>query len=276
MFQSWGLDAPSSQGIYQANGSLSDGQYLAALTFMDADGVESGASEIVSLNCAGGVVFSNLPTSSEAASLCLYLSTPNGSILYRVATVDIGTASYTVSISGYDENKQLESEFISKPPAGSIIRHHNGRLHIVVGSVVYETLPYSLDYVKHDFTQFPADISVYEPISTGIFVAADKTYFRTEDGMREILPFGAIPGSGRRDTFKNTVSWQSVNGYVTGFPDGSVKVYDEHVAPGGADSAATLIRQQDGLRQAVISMHGHTQSTLAAKSWIDAEVIRRS
>jgi hypothetical protein len=53
-------------------------------------------------------------------------------------------------------------------------------------------------------------------------------------------------------------------------------VQEENVATDSAVSGASLIRERNGLRQFIAALHQPTSSPLAATSWIDAEVIRRS
>ena len=47
------------------------------------------------------------------------------------------------------------------------------------------------------------------------------------------------------------------------------------MAPDQATAGAALIREENGMQQFIASLRGTRTNTLAARSWIDAEVVRR-
>lgn len=283
----WGMSRPSAPTLATSAGSFGGGVYLAAYCWADAQGVESGASPITSVtaNDNSGIVFNNLPVPSDpqAVALRIYLSTANGQELYHVA--DTTAASYSVLSGRFDDGVLLETMGVEPPPPGRIIRFYNGRAYVAdaVGNVWYSD-PYASDHFRlgEGFLQFPEPVDIMEPVTSGIFFAYGKeTAFHQgspEDGfqVRRLFDYGGVYGSGCRILNSPNVVWQSQRGMIIGAPDGRAEnVQEKHVAVESAESGATLVREQDGMRQYIASIHQPTTSRLMAKSFIDAEVIRR-
>ncbi len=268
------------------SGSYDPGVYQAAYSWVDSDGAESGASDIgsITLETETGIKFNSLPgIIPGASSLRIYLSTPNGSELYHVA--DTTESNYSLMAGDYDEGNTLDLMFVSAPPVGSIIRHYNGRAYIVTGHLVWYSEPYSFSHFRlgESFLQFPDDVTVMEPVPGGIFFASNKeTVFfsgNPEDGFTAIPKFeyGGIYGTSRRVPNSDDVIWMSQRGLVTGSANGTcTNKQEQNVATESGTSGATLIREQDGLRQVIASINNPTTSELTATSFIEAEIIRRA
>lgn len=281
----WGIAPPNPPAMYTTSGSYGGGDYLACCAFVDADGVESGPSEIASFsaidNC--GIVFGGLPSfiDPQVVAVRLYLSMPNGNELFHVA--DVTGSSYTITAGRYDNSNVLDTHFVSTPPAGRIIRFYKGRMYVADATgFVWYSEPYQLDHFKlgSNFLQFTDPVDVMEPVDDGIYFAyGDRTDFYAgtpEDGFTvlNIFDYGAIFGSGGKDG--PNVVWQSTDGSVVGRPSGNCQnVQETHVSVDNGESAATVVREYDGVRQFIASIKQPSIGALAAKSWIDAEVIRR-
>lgn len=279
----WGMDAPPAPTIHAVSGTYGAGTYIAALTAVDADGRESGASDVVSIRAAdnSGIRFDGLPSTT---ALRLYLSAANGTTMYLVAEVPSGTPSYTVSAGRYDSGKPLDAQFISKPPAGRIIKQYKGRMYIADDTTLWYTEPYALDRVKlsQNFFQFPKSISVVEPVDGGIWVVADKTYFfrgsSPEDFVQETkLGYGAVFGTSSRVPNTTDVMWYSDRGVVVGAQGGDISNKQEmNVAAESGTSGAALVRDKDGAQQFIASIKDPAVSPLVAQSFFSAEVIRKA
>ena len=290
---SWGLPIPATPSLYSTSGSLDEGIYMAAVCWVDSDGVESGASKITSITLAGngGIVFGSLPSPipDNPTYLRLYLSTPNGKSLYRVADVTPGTLTYSVTSSGYDNGVILENLFVSPAPAGRIIRHYNGRMLVAdSGGYVWYSEPMELDHFKfsNNFLLFPNVVDVMEPVAGGIFFAhGNKTEFYAgdfEEGfqVRPLKEYGGVYGTGQAVVNANGVPeevyWQSQYGTIVGALNGTVtNLVENLVAPESADSGTALIREDDGLRQFLVSLKNPVTSRRAAKEFIASEIIRK-
>lgn len=284
----WGMARPGKPVLSSASGAYGAGKYLGAVSYVDADGVESGSSEIASVTVTddSGIVFYNItvPSDQQVDAVRLYLGTANGKELYHVADLSPGTTMYSVLSGRYDDGNILELQAVTPAPAGRIIRFHNGRALIADGNVAWYSEPFSYDQFKlsSNYLIFPDDIDIMEPVAGGIFFAyGDKTEFHAgdvTDGFQVVplFEYGGIFGSGKKLDDERVI-WQSQQGAIVGGPDGSAQnIQEKNVATDTGTSAASLVVERDGLRKFVASIQGATASKLAAKSWIDAEVIRRS
>lgn len=285
--QRWGMANPAAPTVHTASGILGAGTYLCCITFYDALGNESGASEIVSVdvNANSSIVFANLPTStdSQVIGIRMYMTTANGNVFYQCGDVAIGTLTYSV-ILPHDGGKLIETLFMTRPPAGQIIREHNGRLLIAVGPLLYVTEPYSTDLVSQlskSVFQFSTDITVVEPVDDGVWIVADKTFFFAGSGPEDFkqltkLEYGAALGTSQK-LDDGMVCWFSTSGLIMAGNGGEIKnMQEDSVAPDYSTEGAVLIREEDGMNQFITSLKTPSMSTMAASSWIDAEVIRRA
>jgi len=285
----WGMARPSPPVLSTTSGSYGAGVYLAACSFVDANGVESGASQIVSVSAGAncGIIFSNIPpvTDPQAVYVRLYLSMPDGEVLYHVADVLPNTQSYQVIAGRYDDSSILDLAFVSPAPAGRIIRFANGRAIVADADRVWYSDPYQYDHFRlgDNFIQFTDTVDLMEPVTGGCFFAyGNKTEFWAGDIFDapqavQSVNYGAVYGTGKKIPNSQNVCWQSQRGMVVGTPDGQMKnVVEDNVAVDTAVYGASLIREQDGLRQFIATLKTPTISTMAATSWITAEQIRRS
>jgi len=291
----WGLPIPQSPGLSATSGTLGSGVYLAAIAYVDSDGRQSGLSSIksISLSDNSGVIIQSLPGAPSSiitapSYLRLFLSAANGEVLYRVADVALATASYTVSAAYHEDGFEVVWQPLGPPPPGRIIRSHGGRIYIADDTgLVWYSKPGSLHLfdLAHDFLLFSEPVTVMEPVESGIFFATDsRTEFHLgadpEEGFQvvEKYNYGAPFGTGRRLVFdaQASVLWQSHRGTLIGAPDGSLRNAQEDAVPDVGTEAAGLVRERDGIRQFIASIKDGAPGTVAASSWITAEVIRRS
>lgn len=277
---SWGITPPPAPLLATTSGTLPAGKYIAALVWVDANGLESGASAVRELTTSseGGIVFRDLPFGAN--TLRIYLSAVNGSILYHVA--DTSTNEYTVS-TWLGNGNVLENRNISGPVPAQTIRFYNGRLYLATGALVFYSEPFRFDHYRLDegYLALPDDHALMEPVTMGIYLATDKaTWFymgNPDDGFNVFKKFdyGAIPGTAVRN-IDGSIMWQSQRGMIIGSPEGECKnMQEDNVAPDSAVAGSAVLIERNGLRHYVASLKEPTASPLAAKSWIDAEVIRR-
>ena len=285
----WGIPVPGQPIMHgvAGSGTFAAGKYLGAVTYIDVDGRESGACATVQadISANSAIVFANLPVSANAdvVAVRIYMSLANGSQLFHAGTVGHGQASATISADTIGAGKPIATQFMSPMPPGRILREYKGRMLVASGPVVWISEPYAHDLVHRGrgFLQFPADVTVVEPVDGGVFVVADKTYFMAGSGPADwaqrlpVLDYGAVFGTAVRDR-NNLPIWQSELGPVMGLPDGQAKNLTEaHVAQDSGTTGAGLYRERDGLRQFIASIQDPSMSRLAAQDWMDMEVIRR-
>jgi hypothetical protein len=275
----WGLDVPLPPVIYAAAGTLPAGDYLVATTSVDDTGRESGSSEIqrITLTVPSGIYMQEY---SATYVTRVYISTTNGATLFLATTLASGSTLGSVTALGYDGNKPLDTQSLSPPPVGRIIRQFKGRMYIASGPTLYYTEPYAFDHVHlgRNFFQFPADVTVVEPVSGGLWVVADQTYFFQGSGPNDYvvlnqLNYGAVFGTSRPIPNTNDVLWYSDRGLVMGTQDGQVtNLQEANVAAGTGDFGAAIVREQNGLRQMVVSVANASVSPLAASTFFSMDV----
>ena len=177
----------------------------------------------------------------------------------------------------------MDPEYMAVP-AGSIVREFNGRMYVAVGKIVWFTDPFTLGSVQkqRNFIQFPADVTIMEPVTGGIWFVADQTYFYAGGGPDEFMPkpqlnYGAVPGTSLKVPYTNDVMWYSERGAVMATQDGQIKnVQEANIAAESGTVGATLIREENGIKQFIASIRNQSVSPLAATSFMDMEVIRKA
>jgi hypothetical protein len=293
----WGVAVPTSQPVASAApGSLPPGRYLYAMTFLRSDGHESGTDMAASIDLptGGGIRFTSMQVSTnpDVSDKILYLSSPNGEVLYKAVMVANGATSALYASNALDLKTPLTTQFAGPPPAGNVVRGYNGSACVVAGDVVYYSDPYNLELFRLDtnFLRFPGQVAVYECVNDGIYVATTDlagddpetnggTWYlggSRMDGLKstQVFDYGAIPGTGVRtlaayfDTQTSdeggaisasnpAVVWASRHGVCVGFDGGRVQnlteaMYSFPVAQRGAG----LVRQARGFVQYLAVLRG--------------------
>lgn len=144
--------------------------------------------------------------------------------------------------------------------AGQHIAHHAGRLLVAVGSAVIYSEPFTpnLRDESKGFELFPAPITCLVAVEGGVFVVADKTYFIAggfpAQAVRAVLDYGA-PDQQPSYRDDGGAHWMSARGVVSCTAVGELSNLQEaHVAMSVEGSAATLMRESDGMRSIVAAL----------------------
>ncbi len=228
----WGLPLPAEPTVTKLPGGLPAGYYQVAVSYARY----AGGTAVVNLLEEGGVSPSNnceltsdgalrvtLPAATVGAThINVYVSTQNGSIPMLQAVVPVGTA--TVDVTAMNMGRDAVQRFEEPLPAGHRVFSFNGRLCCLAGDTLYYGLPYKPGYYDSvaGRIQFTVPVSVAIGNQSGIYVAADKTYFIAGadlDGevvLRDALPYGAVPGTEfvLPDKENMVVGWFGVKGVV--------------------------------------------------------------
>ena len=110
------------------------------------------------------------------------------------------------------------------------------------------------------FLQFPADVTVVEPVDGGVFVVADKTYFMAGSGPADWAQ--RLPVLGLRCRVRHGCqgpqqpnlairAWPVIRACRTGKPRTPTEA---HAAQDSGTTGAGLYRERDGLRQFIASI----------------------
>ncbi|HOV19594.1 MAG TPA: hypothetical protein PLK10_09195 [Ottowia sp.] len=166
-------------------------------------------------------------------------------------------------------------------PAGQHIAHHSARLLVAVDSVLIYSEPFlpHLRDAARGFELFPAPITCIAAIEAGVFVMADKTYFIQggfpAQSMRAVLDYGAPDQqAGYRDD--GGAHWMSAHGIVSCASTGELaNIQDTHIELTAEGAAATLWRQQDGMRAIVAALTEPSDTGAGVGSYAQARIIRK-
>lgn len=259
----WGMPTPDSpEGVTSVAGTLTPGWYQVAVAYANEDTGEEGG---VSASCnyyldeEGGMVVP-LPGEEDGAThVVLYVSRANGEVPTAFGSFQLGTVSATVT--HLSDGRPAPQRYEKPLPAGDQLFYYNGRLCSIAGSVVYYGLPYRPGYYTpvDGRIPFPDDVSVVMPAQNGIYVAADKTYWfpgdieKLSDQIQDVLPYGAVKGTGFSMPNKTTYGWFGEKGIVLCTPQGEVEaVMSDNISLIPPASGTSFI-VEDGVSRRVIS-----------------------
>lgn len=287
---SWGVEVPATPPTLTATaGVLPPGTYFAAVTYVTADGRESGASLLAQVTLAvdGGVAVTSMPVpvDSNVTKKRLYISTADGEVLYMA--VEVASADLFATMASSVTGAELRTAYLSTPPLGSAVTLANGRIYIIDAvdpRVVWftEALDYDHVDIRKGYYTFGSPVTVIAGVADGVFMCADMTYFVSGAGTAEatqrvVLEFGAVAGSATTIPFSTDAIWMTEQGPVIGKDGGVVEMLTkERMSPGGMVDATALVRDKDSVRQYIVVGSNTESSALQAGSYAEAEIVRRA
>lgn len=215
-----GLPTPGAPACVTIPGDLTAGRFKVVLAYCNADtGEEGGMSEATQIDATGGVRVTLPGATSGATHVNVYLSDPNGGValLHSSHATGTATADLTAAATGRAANVRFEQPL----PAGSLFAS-NGRLCAFSGSMVYLGLPYRPGYYDPlgGYIPFTENVAIAIENQSGTYIVADKTYFvpgdlgNVQENIRDVLPYGAVPGTAFKVPNQPQVGWFSTHGFV--------------------------------------------------------------
>lgn len=271
--KSFGVETPSrTSDVSATTGALPAGRYQFATTFRSASGEEGGIRDIVpiTLSVTGGVVLSNMPPalSADVTHRCLYATMVHGDALFRVATLPVAVTSFTVADVGA-QTVVLRTKETQPMPPGEILAHRNDMTYVAAGNVIIHSEPMRFGQcnLKKNFYLFAKPVTIMLAAAEGIYVCADKTYLIENPGtpdvvLRTLKPYGGARGTGVYLPDDTGVAWLSPQGQVI-VVGGQLSVPAEKVyVPGEVASGASLVREQEGIRQIINVAHASESNPL--------------
>ena len=258
----WGLPTPTAPTVTGIAGTLFAGKYQVCVSYANSTtGEEGGVSPSTMLELStDGALRVTLPGATDGAThVKVYASPVNGGAPLLQTTVTANTAFVdlsAISFSGRESAQRIEAPL----PAGSRIFDFNGCLCSVSGSTLYVGIPYRPGYYLplSGRIHFPAAISVAIGNQSGIFVAADKTYFiaggdpANAEALRDVLPYGAVTGTEFTLPHQENivVGWMGNKGFVLAGSDGSVNdVSSDEVDVSLPVRGVSVVLENDGRRR---------------------------
>jgi hypothetical protein len=289
----WGIDVPTSPPVLAlSDGVMHPGTYFAVMTYVTADGRESGASvqTSITLDAPGGIATTALPvpTDPNVVSKRLYLSTANGEVMYLAK--EVPAISQFIVLSSLDLRQELRTQFMGPPPLSIGLAYANGHVFMIDAAdprIVWFTQSLAFDLVdlRKNYYQFPAPVTMIAGTAKGggLYVSSDKVYFIASPGTlnQDVLDRVAygFPAIAETLSFIPTTEepiWLTERGACIGKELGAVQVLSPFsMVPGKMNNAASMVRESDGIRQFVVVGNKTEGSTLEAGSYAEAEITRR-
>jgi hypothetical protein len=297
----WEVEQPNGPGpMAAAAGSLRPGCYQVLLTYVHADGRESGCgkSEEIDLPNGGGITLSAMPTGipggypagTGTQKKRIYVSEPDGKILYRRAEIAINTVSRT--ISNRTTGERLKTQFKNVPPKSEIIAYAGSRMAVAVDEFLLLSEPFSyhlFDYGE-GFLTFPQAITTVVPTIKGVYVSAGSMYFvdlsKDNPPLRRVSSHPALAGTAFQidaDRVSDSedkgvlAGWVAEDGIMIGSEDGTVRnlTYDK-IDIGQTDTASVLVREENGVAQVITSLKNPQGTNMHVSDVAIATVKKRS
>jgi hypothetical protein len=289
----WGIALPTQPPtLAETAGILDAGTYHAVVTYLTADGRESGpsAETSITLDQPGGITTTALPVPDEAhvTAKRLYLTSANGDVFYKAA--EVAPNAQFVTIGTPVIGQELRTKGKMPPPYAIALAFAGGRVFMVDATdprIVWFTDSMSFDLVdrRKNYYQFPKPVTMIAGTATGmgLYVSSDRIYFIANPGVdgqdmqnRAAFAFPAIART--LAIIQNTLEpiWLTERGACIGKEQGAVQVLAaDRVAPGKMMNAASMVRESDSLRQFIAVGDKTEGSALEAGSYAEAEITRR-
>jgi hypothetical protein len=283
--------APTVAAI--ATGGLLAGSYMVAISQVDDRGEESGMCPWiqVELETAGGVLFSNLPSTS-GWYVRIYCTQRDGDVMHLAAEFPAGLSQYLVG--AFTPRTTATHDMIRPMPPGEFCRAWGARLYTAQGDTLYYSLPfqYGRNNRVNGYTQFNGDITFVEPVSGGVFVGAgSRVWFMggepSNAKMVVVSTCAAVPHSstlvaGEQLTEKKigtsdpVALWLSTSGYTVGTPDGRVvELQPERIrVAGGIEFGKTAFVLRDGVKEVITTLSSTTEAYGTAEDSVLPNVVR--
>ncbi len=278
----WAPPVPSWSPVFSTltGGALPAGVMQFCVSYIASDGSEGPTTIPVSCEVpeTGVVSVSNIPH-LNGYTTALYATQPNDDNLFLVG-LPAGT-TFSIATKPVEGPKPIGLLKAVLPP-GHIVRAHNGRMYSATGNTLFYSEPHApglFDPIS-GYIAFPEAITLVEPCVGGVFVSADKTYWLQGDPsaapLRVVSDTKAVLGTSSRIPDTTNVWWMSDMGMVVGTPSGEIElVQDDNVAVESAIVGASLFREQDGMKQMITSLFSPQSTVATARSYMDAEIVRK-
>lgn len=240
-----------------SGGSLPAGTYGVSFCSVLPDGRRSAMSYPMTLDLIeNSRITVNVGTQPNPVQV--FVSAPNGSVLYSQGQVSSGALSVALHDAG-GEPVRYEME-VELPPA-RILAQRNGRLFSSSGSMVYYTQPWSfLSRPMSDYIQLPDEVCLLAAVDAGLFIAtATKTWFLAgepqEATMTEVAPYGAVEGTLTEIPNSTDLMWFTPRGQLRATQSGEFSLLqDKQIQFPKAAAGSSVYRETNGMRQHITTL----------------------
>lgn len=272
----------------QDNGGLVAGVYQVCLSYMTESGEEGGVGKagLVTVAANGGILVT-LPMANPVGCdyIRVWVSEPNGTLLYHVDDIPAGTPAMTIDQGPRGKDNRELLNLIPLPP-GSIIRNLNGIVWMAQGRYLLysEAMRAGLYNPAKNFIGLSKPVDMMQPVgdssAAGMYVGSgDRVIWfggatPKQSERRLVRMRGAVPGTGISVPYSllggessiQVAMWMGKDGVpCIGLPGGVVKPMTEYtVAMHSFERGASLLRRANGVTQFVVVGSGATVSKVGA------------
>ena len=259
------------------SGGLAAGRYGIMFTSSDARGVRSAFTFPLDLPVPEGGGLSIINTTP--LTLDVFVTAPDGAVFYAQDQIQPGAMSL---LTVRTDTEPIVYQALYNLPPGEVLGYHKGRLLSAVGALVHYSLPYSLGlyHPARDYIALAEPVAILASVDEGLWIATTKTTYFLPGGdlrgeLQQKAPFGAVRGTLSRLPNSQDLMWFSERGPVRVSGGAMTLLQDENIAFSPAESGASVVREQNGLRTFISALSGAAPAGGAvAGSFMDAEVIK--
>lgn len=280
----WGPPVPDPPALsLESGGHIPPGRYRAVVTFYDADGRESGASEesnvLEFLEAANSLVITPPVMPDGVTAIGVYLS--SGTHFFRVG---FNQSSFPIRVDVFNQSDPLQTPFSLPAPPGHIIRAYQGRVYIAFEQWLFYSEPapnYHLFSEENAF-EFENRLRMVEPVADGLYVSDGSTFFMMgtnpeEMTVTEVSKPSVIPGSSMvMDSSqlgvegiqgKVAVWFAEKTGLLVGLPNANGTILNlmaGKFAVPSTTSGAVSFRDFNGIKQLLTSFPAEKENSFGA------------
>lgn len=276
MNRRWGIQPPPAVVATEGYGNLESGTYVYTMTYVRADGTESGPAPwmFTRLGTGKGLSFTGLPISTDITVVGkrLYVSHCNGEVPLLAATLANSDTSCTYSGAGL-LSIPVRGKACGAAPAGRVVGHYKGRTFVAENNYLWYSLPYEygLFDLLRGYLGFSAPVTTFAAVSDGVYVGTEsEIVFLSGDDpaafeLRPVADYGSILGTEEyvpnyyvtKEGLPELVPmWMSKHGVVVGLRGGEFKnlTGGHFILPEGVSAGASLLKVRGGTPQLITSL----------------------
>lgn len=187
--RSWGLLPPTLPAIEVISGYMPAGTYQVTCTYFRADGQESGApgAAVIQVGDNSGLqIQPPLVAPAEAVAIGIYLTPPNGDMLFQAAVIPVSQGAFTYLGDTTELSLPLYTQFQQQAPGGQLVAAYRGRMFVAQGNILYGSQPFGYElFDLRDYLALDGRITLLAPMydkesndqaqASGFFIGTDKS-----------------------------------------------------------------------------------------------------
>lgn len=250
---------PAQPSIAATTGQLKAGRYQIACAYMNDRGREGPVSLPYVCTVLEGSGLMITPVFAAGYKIVLYLSSPDGDLLYRAAVLSEGAYLFTDAglLSSPVDDRQIGT---TEMPGGvTHLAFYEARLYVATYYNGFSTIWFSQDYwwnlfdSQSDYILLPGRITALKASAHGLVIGLESEFWLYNDGaLTRLAAYGAPDGRAIAvDAQGDVLAWTK-RGVATLLPYQNLTEQTVSLPPGGHVSA-TIVREKGQRRLLVLT-----------------------